>query len=80
MNKKIAEIRIDLYQKGLRARCEDLDIDTFCNDGNEVMEFLNEVQGLTDPDVRYTITDVGREYLKSLEEKQEEEENDTSTK
>ena len=80
MNQKIAEIRIDLYQKGLRACCEELEMDTFCENGNELMEFLNEVQESTDPDITYKLTEKGMEYIQQLEKALKEEENDTPTK
>lgn len=80
MNQKIAEIRIDLYQKGLRACCEKLEMDTFCDNGDELMEFLNEVQEATDPDITYKLTEKGREYLQQLEKASEEEGNGITTK
>ena len=46
MNKKIAEISIDLYQRGLLAKCEELEMEVMCSSGEELMDFLNDVQSL----------------------------------
>lgn len=71
MNEKIAEISIDLYQRGLLARCEELEMEAMCSNGEELMDFLNEVQGLTDPDVRFGLSEKGEAVVKVLRENPE---------
>ena len=67
MNQKIAEITITLYQRGLLAKCEEMDMEALCTNGNELMDFLNEVQSVTDPDTVYKLTDKGKEVAKILD-------------
>lgn len=71
MNKRIAKISIDLYQIGLIARCEELDMETMCANGDELMDFLNEVQCANDPDVEFSLTEKGKAVVKALEENPE---------
>ena len=71
MNKKIAEISIDLYQRGLLARCEELEMEAMCSSGEELMDFLNEVQCYADPDVRFKLTEKGAAVAKALRENPE---------
>lgn len=71
MNKKIAEISIDLYQKGLLARCEELEIEAMCSSGDELMVFLNDVQCVADPDAVYRLTEKGKAVAKALKENPE---------
>ena len=66
MNKKIAEIKIDLYQNGLIARCEDMEMEAMCTNGNELMDFLNDVQSVTDPDTRFCLSEKGEEEYAKL--------------
>jgi len=71
MNKKIAEISIDLYQRGLLARCEELEMEAMCSSGDDLMEFLNEVQCCTDPDVKFRLSEKGEAVVKALKENPE---------
>ena len=71
MNKKIAEISIDLYQRGLLARCEEFEMEAMCSSGDELMDFLNEVQCLTDPDVMFKLSEKGKAVAKALKENPE---------
>lgn len=71
MNKKIAEISIDLYQKGLLARCEELELEAMCASGDELMDFLDDVQCCTDPDVAFCLTEEGKTVAKALKENPE---------
>lgn len=71
MNKKIAEISIDLYQRGLLARCEELEMEAMCSSGDDLMEFLNEVQCCTDPDVMFKLSEKGKAVAKALKENPE---------
>lgn len=71
MNKKIAEISIDLYQKGLLARCEELELEVMCSSGEELIDFLNDVQCAADPDVVFCLTEEGKAVAKALKENPE---------
>lgn len=71
MNKKIAEISIDLYQRGLLARCEEFEMEAMCTSGDELMDFLNEVQCAADPDVMFSLTEKGEAVAKALKENPE---------
>lgn len=71
MNKKIAEISIDLYQKGLLARCEELELEAMCSSGDELMNFLNVVQCAADPDAVFCLTEEGNAVAKALKENPE---------
>ena len=71
MNKKIAEISIDLYQRGLLAKCEELEIEAMCSSGEELMDFLNNVQCVADPDVMFKLSEKGEAVAKALRENPE---------
>ena len=71
MNKKIAEISIDLYQRGLLAKCEELEMEAMCSSGDELMDFLNNVQCAADPDVMFKLSEKGEAVKKVLEENPE---------
>lgn len=71
MNKKIAEINIDLYQRGLLAKCEELEMETICSSGDELMDFLNAVQCVADPDAVFSLTEKGEAVAKALRENPE---------
>ena len=71
MNKKIAEISIDLYQRGLLAKCEELEMEAMCSSGDELMDFLNDVQCCADPDVMFKLSEKGEAVVKALKENPE---------
>ena len=71
MNKKIAEISIDLYQRGLLVRCEELEMEAMCSSGDELMDFLNNVQCAADPDVMFRLSEKGEAVAKVLRENPE---------
>ena len=71
MNKKIAEISIDLYQRGLLAKCEELEMEAMCSSGEELMDFLNNVQCVADPDVMFKLSEKGEAVAKALRENPE---------
>lgn len=66
MNKKIAEISIDLYQKGLLAKCHEFEMEAICTSGNELMDFLNDIQCFADPDTSFRLTEEGKAVAKVL--------------
>lgn len=69
MNEKIAEIKIDLYQVGMIARCEELEMESLITTGDALMEFLNNVREVTDPDVRFRLTELGEEYAEFIKQR-----------
>ena len=69
MNEKIAEIKIDLYQVGLIARCEELKMESLITTGDALMEFLNTVREVTDPDVRFQLTELGKGYAEFIKKR-----------
>jgi hypothetical protein len=69
MNEKIAEIKIDLYQVGLIARCEELELESLITTGDALMEFLNNVREVTDPDVTFQLTELGEEYAEFIKQR-----------
>ena len=71
MNKKIAEISIDLFQRGLLAKCEELEMEVMCSSGDELMDFLNDVQCCADPDAVFRLTEKGAAVAKALKENPE---------
>jgi len=71
MNKKIAEISIDLYQRGLLVKCEELEMEAMCSSGDELMDFLNDVQCAADPDTVFRLTEEGKAVAKVLRENPE---------
>ena len=71
MNEKIAEIKIDLYQVGLIARCEELELESLITTGDALMEFLNTVREATDPDVTFQLTELGEEYAEFIKQKRQ---------
>lgn len=71
MNEKIAEIKIDLYQVGLIARCEELELESLITTGDALMEFLNNVREVTDPDVMFKLSEKGEAVAKALRENPE---------
>ena len=65
-----AEIKLDLFKAGIHLVCEDADIDVFIEkgDGDKLVGTINEIEEICDPDVKYSLTDKGRELLKQLRE------------
>lgn len=63
---KYATIKLDLYKKGILASCDDIEDEEFIvkGDGNALMDFINRVEDLTDPDATYVLTDKGKQFLK----------------
>lgn len=68
MNSKIATITIDLYQRGLLAKCEELDMESMCQTGDDLMDFLNEVQISSDPNITFSLTEKGKKVADLMEQ------------
>ena len=63
-----ATIKLELRKAGIIASCEDTQEEAFIKrgDGNALMDFINNVEDICDPEATFTLTDKGREYLKHL--------------
>lgn len=70
LREKWASIKIDIYDEGLRFKCEDIGKDVFikAGDAENLLKELNLVCDICDPDARFTLTEKGKEYLKQLQE------------
>ena len=64
---KQATIILDMYKSGLHVTCEETDHDEFVphGNGNRLMEILNNIQDVTDPDAEWGLTEKGK-YLANL--------------
>jgi hypothetical protein len=67
---KWASITIDIYDEGLRFKCDDIGKDIFikAGDAETFIKELNLVCDICDPESRFSLTEKGREYLKQLQE------------
>ena len=70
---KFATIQLDLYKGGIRAYCQDLsDCDDLYEefiprgDGQALIDFINEVDELTNPDTVFALTEKGKNEAKKL--------------
>ena len=67
---KQATIILDMYKSGLHVTCEETGHDEFIQhgNGNRLMEILNIIQDVTDPDATFTLTDKGKYVAKLMDE------------
>ena len=70
---KFATIQLDLYRGGIRAYCQDLsDGDDLYEefiargDGQALIDFINEVDELTNPGTVFVLTEKGKKEAKKL--------------
>lgn len=69
-----ATITLKLFKGGMLFDCEEADV---CDvipsgNGNRLMELINEVEDICNPDATFEITEEGRKYLKELGENGDE--------
>jgi hypothetical protein len=64
---KQATIILDMYKTGIHVTCEETGHDEFIQhgNGNRLMEILNTIQDVTDPDSTWELTEKGK-YLANL--------------
>jgi hypothetical protein len=64
-----AKIELELYKSGMRVSCEDTGDETFIprGNGNALMDFINNVDEICDPEATFVITEKGLKYLEELE-------------
>lgn len=69
-----ATITLKLFKGGILFNCEDADISDVIpyGNGNRLIELLNEVDEICDPDATFEITEEDRDYLKELGENGDE--------
>lgn len=65
-----ATITLELFKSGIHLSCEETDTDEFIpnGDGNKLMEILNNIQDITDPDARWGLTEKGKRLVQLLDE------------
>lgn len=63
-----AQATIHFFEGGLYVECEDLDIGKFIpvGNGNALMDIINEIDDIMNPDSRFSITEKGEEALKQM--------------
>lgn len=81
---KYGTIILDLYKGGIRAHCPELSddpddpdvlelgqYDEFIprGDGNALMDFINDVDGLLHPDATFTLTEKGKKSVRKNKER-----------
>ena len=69
-----ATITLKLFKGGILFDCEEADISDVIpyGNGNRLMELLNEVEEICDPDATFEITEEGRQYLQKLKDENNE--------
>ena len=65
-----ANINLELFKSGIHLTCEDTDEDEFIPKGNGdmLMDIINEIDALCNPDAIFTLTEKGKEYVEKLKE------------
>lgn len=73
MNGELATIQLHLFPTGIYAECERTGSGEFIpiGDMKPLVDFINMVQEMSDPETKYAITEEGLEFLKQLEEDEE---------
>lgn len=71
---KYATITLEMYKKGMKFTCEDIELEEFIptGDGNMLMDLLNEVAEVCDPDATFQLTEKGEEFYKEHYKDKEE--------
>ncbi len=72
MTGEYATITLHLFPGGMLAECEDTDESIVIPEGKAepLIDFIDGVAAVTDPNATFAITDKGREEMKKMEEKQ----------
>lgn len=76
---KFATIRLELFKAGIRAVCDDLsdEDETYeefiaRGDGDALLDFINEVEGVCDPEARFALTEKGKKSVERLRKEAED--------
>lgn len=65
-----AKINLELFKSGIHLTCEDTGEDEFIPKGNGdmLLDIINEIDALCNPDAIFTLTEKGKEYVEKLKE------------
>ena len=68
-----ATITIEMSKAGLHRICDDIDEDVFCINGDlsPLVELLQRVEDVCNPDTVFSLTEKGKEYAEKLKKKGE---------
>ena len=68
MRGEMATVNIHLFPNGMYVECDDIDDAKFIPEGDiqPLIDFINEVSGLTDPNARFALTEKGKQKIKEL--------------
>ena len=68
-----ATITIEMSKAGLHCICDDIDEDVFCINGDlsPLVELLQLVEYVCNPDTVFSLTEKGKEYAEKLKKKGE---------
>ena len=68
-----ATITIEMSKAGLHCICEDIEEDVFCINGDlsPLVELLQRVEDVCNPDTVFSLTEKGKEYVEKLIKKGE---------
>lgn len=65
-----AKINLELFKSGIHLTCEDTGEDEFIPTGNGdmLLDIINEIDALCNPDATFTLTEKGKEFVEKLKE------------
>ena len=65
-----ATIKLEMFKSGMHVTCEETEHDEFvpAGDGNKLMDILNEIDDLCNPDATFVVTEKGKEHLEQLKD------------
>jgi hypothetical protein len=60
-----ATIVLELFKSGMHVTCEEAEIDEFVptGDGNKLMDIINDIDDICNPDAEFVITEEGKAFL-----------------
>lgn len=63
-----ATIVLELFKSGMHVTCEETETDEFvpAGDGDKILDIINEIDDICDPDATFVITEKGKAYLEEL--------------
>jgi hypothetical protein len=63
-----ATIVLELFKSGMHVTCEEAEIDEFvpAEDGNKLMDIIDDIDDICNPDARFVITEEGKAFLEKL--------------
>lgn len=69
-----ATIKLELFKSGIHLSCEETGTDEFIprGDASKLIEIINDIDILCDPDTTFSLTEKGLQYLEELEKENNE--------